>query len=411
MIQIARHILLIALAVFAGCVNTDSGDSNEVPTSEGFDFVGMMASYADGVLLPSYERLESTIEVLSEPTGAIANYCGSISTADEGVMLDAARVAWQEAMSSWQEAEAYLVGPVMDNGGSIRNSIYSFFSGSPLSTCAIDQAVMLAQNPSFDLTNRSYNQRGLDALEYLLFNEDLTHTCPTQIVETQTWNIQPADQRKILRCEYAFDLAEDVDLSADGLGAAWQSSGGNFRTEFINPEKLADNFQQLSDALFYIELSTKDAKLGVPTGIKDGCSQLTCPEASESRFSDTALENIRSNLIGFRELLTGGGGLGFDDIIIAEGFPEVNNNFHTNVEAAITLIDSMDMSLLDQLAIIEGSGSDASCLNSAANPETVQMIPVCSLHGFLKRITDSLRTEFIVIVNVDLPDGAAGDND
>ena len=196
MIQIAGHSLLIAVAVFAGCVNSDSGDSNEVPTSEGFDFVGMMASYADGVLLPSYERLESTIEVLSEPTGAIANYCGSISTADEGVMLDAARVAWQEAMSSWQEAEAYLVGPVMNNGGSIRNSIYSFFSGSPLSTCAIDQAVMLAQNPSFDLTNRSFNQRGLDALEYLLFNEDLTHTCPAQIVETQTWNIKPVEQRK-----------------------------------------------------------------------------------------------------------------------------------------------------------------------------------------------------------------------
>ena len=138
---------------------------------------------------------------------------------------------------------------------------------------------------------------------------------------------------------------------------------------------------------------------------------MTCPSAVESPFSDAALGNIRANLIGFRDGLTGVMGLGFDDIIASEGFSSVNDNFLNNIDMAIALIDSMNSPLLDQLQTIDQSGTDANCINSAANPDSVQTVPACSLHGFLKRITDSLRTEFIVIVDVELPDRAGGDND
>ena len=408
--SLAPQIVLVAIAGATACVDSGGGGS-VVPEDSEFDFVGMMANYVDNVILPAYQRFAASTAAISSPTGPVASYCGSIGTVDEAVMLDSAREAWRTGMSDWQEAEAYLVGPATANGGSIRNSIYSFFSGSPLSTCAIDQAVVLTQDPAFDINSRSFNQRGLDALEYLFFNDDLMHTCPVQIVETADWDLRPETERKQLRCEYALELATDLDQSVTQLLDQWQPTGGNFRSDFVDPQNIAENFQALSESLFYIELETKDAKLGVPTGIKNDCSQLTCPSAAESPYSDAALDNIRANLHGFRDGLMGGIGLGFDDIIAAEGFSSVNEAFLTNIDAAIVLIDSMNAPLLQQLEGIEQSGTDTECINSAANPETIQTVPVCSLHGILKRITDSLRTEFIVIVDVELPDRAGGDND
>ena len=76
-----------------------------------------------------------------------------------------------------------------------------------------------------------------------------------------------------------------------------------------------------------------------------------------------------------------------------------------------TLLLLVSLTLIACVSENENSGSDADCLNSQANPEGVQTISVCSLHGYLKRISDSLRTEFITIVDVDLPTRAGGDND
>lgn len=408
--RINQTLFLTIVALLTACVDR-GGEGTDVPTSPDFDFTGMMANYADAVILPTYERFGARTAALSDAQGPIASYCTSIGSENETATLTVARMEWLQNMSTWQEAEAYLVGPASANGGSIRNSIYSFFSGSPLSTCAIDQAVVLAQDPGFSINSRSFNQRGLDALEYLLFNEDLSHTCPAQIVETVDWDLRPELERKQLRCDYAIDLANDLNQSSNALTDQWQPAGSNYRSHFVDPQNLAENFQALSESLFYIELETKDTKLGIPTGIKDDCSQLTCPSAVESPFSDTALGNIRANLIGFRDGLTGVMGLGFDDIIASEGFSSVNDNFLNNIDMAIALIDSMNSSLLDQLQTIDLSGTDADCINSAANPDSVQTVPACSLHGFLKRITDSLRTEFIVIVDVELPDRAGGDND
>ena len=104
-------------------------------------------------------------------------------------------------------------------------------------------------------------------------------------------------------------------------------------------------------------------------------------------------------------------GLGFDDIIIAEGFPAIAEEFNSNIDLAIDLIDNTDTSLLDQSQALLDSGDSASCENSASNPESVQTVPICSLYGVIKRITDSLRIDFVTIVNLDLPDRAQSDND
>ena len=404
-------LLLVFLTLIACVSENENSESTSSSVNETFDFTGMIANYADEVIIPSYQNFSNEIKALNGPSGPIATYCNSIGQANEASDLETAQIAWRSAMTTWQGAETILVGPALDNGGQLRNKIYSFFSNAPLSACAVDQAVVLAQDPQFDILSRSNNQRGMDTLEYLLFNNDLTHNCPAQIVETQNWNALSLEDRANQRCDFAKIIIDDIEDTSEDLVNAWAPTGNNYRSTFIDPNNISTSFESLSDALFYIELEAKDAKLGIPTGINNGCSELTCIESAESSYSDSGLANIKANLNGFKNALTGINGLGFDDIVAAKGFSSVTQEFLSNVTKAINLIDSMDDTLLEQVQQIENSGSDTDCLNSQANPEGVQTVPVCSLHGYLKRISDSLRTEFITIVDVDLPTRAGGDND
>ena len=55
------------------------------------------------------------------------------------------------------------------------------YSSGTLSTCGIDQAAILNSREGFAISTRAANQRGFGAVGYLLFNEDLTHSCASQV--------------------------------------------------------------------------------------------------------------------------------------------------------------------------------------------------------------------------------------
>jgi predicted lipoprotein len=400
-------LTLAAGLLLQGCVGGDDTGSSQRTKVEDFNYVAMMANYADNLIVPQYQEFADLSSDLADTAGPITHYCGAIGTEAETAAHEQAQSAWREAVDSWQQAELFLVGPVAANGAALRNRIYSYASTSSLSSCAVDQAVVLAEDANFDVQQRSFNSRGLDALEYLLFRQDLSHTCPTRVAETADWNDRSAEDRKVARCQYAQTLAQDLADAGQTLVDAWAREGGNYRFEFVDPANQEDNLSALSDALFYIETETKDAKLGIPTGIHSACSQTACPEAVESKYSQTSFSNVRQNLLAFRRSLTGGDGPGFDDIITSAGFPQVVESFQTQVDDALALIDQMDSSLYEQTLALQQSGNTSAC----ANPDSPGEVPACALHGLLKRITDALRTDFVTIVNLDLPDRAQSDND
>lgn len=408
----ARFTLLLAASLLAGCAgDSDAPESKPTDTATEFDFVAMLAHYADNIILPRYREFDSASAELADSGGSLAGYCEAIGTGDEEAALEDAREQWRETMSVWQGAELFRVGPAADNGSALRNRIHSYNSSSSLSSCAVDQSVVLASESGFDVQSRSFNSRGLDALEYLLFREELTHTCPERITETSDWNQRPETERRQLRCDYARELADDVHAGAERLVRAWEPEGDNFRYRFVDPAKREEHLEALSDALFYIETGVKDAKVGVPTGLHDNCSRQACPDAVEARYSETSLAQIRANLEAFRVGLTGGDGPGFDDIIDSEGFPEVVEKFQGQIDDALALIDTMDTSLYQQSLALAEAEDNSACLNSAANPMTTREVTACSLQGLLKRITDTMRTDFVTIVDIDLPERAQSDND
>jgi len=249
------------------------------------------------------------------------------------------------------------------------------------------------------------------AIEYLLFNSDLNHSCPSQVTTTANWNDLPEFDRKTQRCELAVKLAEDIAVASSLIHSQWIEGDNAYREEFLLEESLGENFQLITDGMFYLETFTKSQKLMTPLGLNDKCGSPTCPSLVESPYSESSLRNIQTNSAEFLRIFNGGDGLGFDDLMNDKEFAEITLRFQNQLSAVDSKINQIADSLNDQIVIVEADANDPTCVNAFANPEQESSLGACSLAGLLKRVTDDLKIEFVTIVGVAIPGRVQSDND
>ncbi len=414
-------ILCAGLSACGGGGGSDSPDSDPTPvvtptptTSGEFDYATMFTNLADNVIIPNYEAFKDMSDTLASSQSALTSYCDAIGSDDEVSARESAQAEWQTLMVQWQKAEMHNLGPAAAEASLLRNQIYAYDT-RPFDSCRTDRAVVLAEEDGFDIGTRDFNSRGLDALEYILFEDNLNHTCTDSNPQTDVWDARAELERKQARCGYAIDVAVDINEAATAIYAAWIPSDGNYRETYIgNSDTHELILAATSDAMFYVEKDSKDAKVGVPLGFNDGCTETACPEGVESPFASHALENLQANVESFLSLYNGVEGLSFDDIISDADMDVINTDFADNVTAILDLIDTMlsgGDSISEQAQAILDGGDRSACENSNANPDTDQTLTACALHGLLKQLNDRLRTDFVTIIGVDLPDRVRGDTD
>ena len=139
-------------------------------------------------------------------------------------------------MSTVQATEMHAIGPAAENADALRSQMLSYASGT-LSTCGLDISAVLNEEEDFDIGTRSLNQRGFGAIGYLLFNEDLTHTCAAQVPETQSWDDRTEDDRELARCNLARTVASDVAAAANEVNDEWQTYRSVSYTHLTLPTK------------------------------------------------------------------------------------------------------------------------------------------------------------------------------
>ena len=414
-------IALLALAA-AGCGGGGGGGSSAPPSpptatmppppaEEGFDTTAMLTNLADNVIATNYAALSETASAFAGDGGPMASLCAAIGGIDEESARATAQEGWRDAMAKVQATEMHVIGPALANGEALRHRLLSFSAG-PISTCGIDQSAALVAdgNSEFDITNRSLNQRGFGAIEYLLFNEELSHSCASQVPSTAGWNALDESARRLARCDLALAIAVDAAQAAQAIAEQW----GGYREEFVSEGNTGDSLQLVTDALFAVDTLVKDAKLGIPAGIHDSCSDFACPDGVESRYARNSLANVRANTEAFLDLFNGADGSGFDDLIVEEGFPEVSDRFASNAQAVNQAIDRAPNALFDELAAIDSTAEATACMNAFAEPDSGEPgdgFQGCRISGLLKRITDDLKIDFVTIVEVDIPGSAQADND
>lgn len=379
----------VALAIAAACGG--GGSATTDARVDDFDRRAMLANLATNVIAPAYQAFALGA---GELESAAAAWCDEV---DGDAAREAARVAWRDAMRAWQHAEVMLVGPAAMDARALRDQVHSW---PTTSTCAVDQEVnMVAVDPdAYDISAKTPNRRGLPALEYVLFTESLEHTCPSQIEPTGWDGLAQAD-RLAARCAYAAAAAADVAATGRAIADGWSSyatelSAGDGSS--LTPQAAAN---LISDAMFYLDTDTKDMKLGEPAGIVDnscGAIEEACPAELESPHARHSKENVSANLIAFGRLYHGdqdgpGAGLGFDEFLRALGGVALADQMTASIaaagEAVVAIPGTLDAAITDD--------RDA----------------VADAHAAVKTVTDDLKSQFLTILGLDAPDGAAGDND
>lgn len=349
--------------------------------------------------LASYAEFEGHARHLAASSTALAQ------SSDEATALGA-RAAWRASMASWQRAEPLGFGPAARAGApgarDLRDGIYIF----PLANyCQVDQRIVEQSYSNADFATSLASTRGLSALEYLLFNASSGNAC----LEALSINASGAwaalgDQIWQRRADYAERAAHAVLERAQLLSEAWQPARENFLAQLTSAgqgsatfSSTQQAFNAISEGLFYIEKEVKDWKLGWPLGLVPDCvnAPAPCPTEVESRYAAASTDHLRQNLVGFRRVFQGCGpdytGLGFDDWLVEVGAADLALAMVQATGAAQAAVEALDPPL-EQAMLLDPSR-------------------VRALHTAIKAITDPLKTEFVTVLNLDLPKVAEGDND
>ena len=402
--------LLTACGGGGGSSETDS-DNNGSNTSAGTDSQRtILQGIGVNVVIPAYLSVQTETNSL---ISSLNTYCADLenNSANSSASLSNAQSQWQVTMSQWQQTEAFQFGPVADGGvDSIRNHIYSWPS---VSACFIDGGVVSYENDpdAFDIAQQSPRRIGLDGVEYLLFSDTLEHACSTDSSTNNadgiSWNNRSEAERKLARCHYANVLATDLSTQMSTLLNEWQQEGDNYLNQLSTAGKgssrydsVRDALKEISDSLFYLDTQVKDSKLAMPTGLSSDCLDVSCPDSVESGVAQYSIENIISNLQGFLAVLEGG----LDDLLTEVGQEAITNAMVVDINFALTQLELFSGTLH---TAVTGINAD-NCINTTS---TNRIEPACALHADIKKVTDQLKTDFILALSLSVPSEAEGDND
>ncbi len=400
------HPLFFACAAalsVTGCGESSSQSAGEdfgtpsQPAQTDFDQNQLLTSVVDGVILPTYQQFDADI---GAQVSSVSDYCVALeSDGNADAARDQAKADWRATMTTWQMAELMQIGPLAENSAELRNRIYSWPN---ISACSVDQEVIQSREDGYNIALRTNTRRGLDALEYLLFNENLDHQCTLAGTEPQGWSSLSDDQKRLYRCEFAEKVAADLSVSSELLISRWQGDDGygeRLKNAGMPGSVYANTYEavnEVTDALFYITEYTKDAKIGTPLGLfANDCGAEPCAQNVESKYAEHSAENIQANLTGLLYVLQGSPdadtGIGFDDFLIDVGDADTATRLMQDLRAAIATSQGLNDSL-------------AETLNS--DPQTVEQ-----LHSDVKKVTDTMKSDFINSLALELPATSAGDND
>ena len=359
-----------------------------------------LARVGPGVILPALNAFRSEAVPLR---AAIDSWQAAVGTEGENDAREAAREAFAAAFEAWQLVEPMQVGALAPSlsapgGRDLRDTAYSWPTVNP---CRVDQETVAGDFESAAWTDTALvNVRGLDALEYLLHVDTPANACPPQvnINSDGSWDAL-GDEVWQARADYAAALASDLIATTDAAISAWSPSGddqsGGLATPGAGPWSTeAQALNAVYDALFYMYKKGNDRKIGQPAGIID-CGAATCPDDVEARRSGLSDRAFLANLRGFRALFSGDfgddAGPGMDDVLIAAGAEDVAEQVLSTLQIAEDAVEALDQPFDEAIA------ADADAFRD--------------LYRTVKDFADVVRHDVSTVLQLTVPQEAAGDND
>jgi len=256
----------------------------------------VLISLTDEVILPGYR-------VAASETDELRQSLESLCAAPSDSALAEARQAWREARVAWSHTAAWGFGPLMD-----RRSVRQI-DWFPVEPERIE--TMLAERPATtddDVRNvLSSTQRGLGAIEYLLFGDAAL--------------AQLSDQSSP-RCGYLTALGRVASSELGAVVHEWdvardtRSPYKDFLTGRASGSMLTSAaVAEVVRTQVFLARAIMDMKLGVVLGIRGDASD---PAAFSDGPGQNAMAEIRAQLRGMRDVYVGAsldGSLGISQLV------------------------------------------------------------------------------------------------
>ena len=356
---IISALLIIQSCKKSGCTdpdalnyNIDAQKDDNGCLYEDYDKLSLLTNLADNYIIPSLDAYKSRIITLNIHVDSFIEN-PSISN------LTLLRTSWEEALLSWQDVGFLDFGP--SEYILLRKQTNTF----PIDTTELNNFITLA-DWNLEYTS-SYDSKGLQALDYLLFKPGHTES------ELITYFQNNTNAKNYLKA-----LAEDLNQNISYVTNQWVS----YREDFINDfEVTQSNFSTNSQGssisniinalCLHYEFYVRRGKVGLPLGVFNGFSQLELPELVECYYSGKSTQNLVRSINSLRKYVTGSSYLNNDNGLGLDDYMDFVNA-EQNSQQLSTVIDNQFLIILDELNNINGPLSEEIINNKSHITQTYQ---------------------------------------
>ena len=356
---IISALLIIQSCKKSGCTdpdalnyNIDAQKDDNGCLYEDYDKLSLLTNLADNYIIPSLDAYKSRIIILNIHVDSFIEN-PSISN------LTLLRTNWEEALLSWQDVGFLDFGP--SEYILLRKQTNTF----PIDTTELNNFITIA-DWNLEYTS-SYDSKGLQALDYLLFKPGHTES------ELITYFQNNTNAKNYLKA-----LAEDLNQNISYVTNQWVS----YREDFINDfEVTQSNFSTNSQGssisniinalCLHYEFYVRRGKVGLPLGVFNGFSQLELPELVECYYSGKSTQNLVRSINSLRKYVTGSSYLNNDNGLGLDDYMDFVNA-EQNSQQLSTVIDNQFLTILDELNNINGPLSEEIINNKSQITQTYQ---------------------------------------
>lgn len=400
-----RLLSALMVTVLSGCGGSSGGagagatvDTCSELSSDTFSCSQMLTDLVEQGVRPVSAQLTNEATIMHD---AVDAYCDPLIDSDSDVSstLTTAQGAWSNAYATLQQLAVMQFGPLA-NSDTGMNTLYAW---PEVSSCNIDRQVTTG-------TLGSSNKSGLFAMEYLLFGNRGTVSCTdSQAVEQWAAGLTILEIQQA-QCSYLKLVADDFVTETARLNSEWNSY--DLSTAGSTLQAAAG---KVTDALFYIDKQTKDAK--IKAALPQATDESFDATVLESQFANDSKEAIIANLQGAKRILIANdsaANTGFDDYFAALGRDDITTDMVTALDQAIANAQAIDGTIY---AALSGATDEnvQSCINYANDGQysdgLSDLMTFCALQYNIKTFTDLLKGKFTEGTGFSIPASADGDAD
>lgn len=347
-------LALCVCALLLACKKKDKSPDEEPAAT--FDKQAMLANYADQVIVPSFSAFKISFDSLHSSYDAFKNNRKLSGFQDLKLKLHA-------AYRRYQRISLFGMGPAEDQ------AIRANFNVFPTNKSLVESNIS-SGNYNLNLVS-NLAAKGFPALDYIFVGTE---------TELKQFNrLDSSAQRR----DYVSALLNDMKTRLDVTYAAWT---GNYRNTFVNSlaTDIGSSIGLLINQLNYELDYLKNAKLGIPLGLKSGGTLL--PDNCEAYYGGQSAAYVSETLRIIEDTylgrsLSGADGKGFDDYVKHLGLKHVDK--------------SLDDAIRSQFAIAHSK------VNAIGNPLADQVV---NNYNTVKEAYNEL-VKLLVLLKTDLPSG------